>query len=293
MAKRMPTTGGNQSVARALTILNLLTSQSEPLGVREIARQLRIAPSIVQRLVKTLACAGFLEQSSATLRYAIGYRAFHIGNAFMAQTNLHSAVLPELYALADQQINGFLGVMRDASVVYLATIQSDGPVAINHRPGARTHLHSTAMGKALLADLPEHEVRALLTQSSLPSLTPKTKISVPQLISDLAAIKRQGYSVSEEENRLGFLSIGSAIRDASGVVIAAISGAVPIVGLKNQDRGRIVRLVVQAAQNASRRLGAPAVAEGQAEPHARSFVLGRAAPKMIASPTRTFLGTSR
>jgi DNA-binding IclR family transcriptional regulator len=248
---------GNQSVARALAILNLLASRAEPLGVREIARQLKLAPSIAQRLIKTLARDGFLEQTGTTLRYAIGYKAFQVGNTFVAQTNLHSAVLPELYALADQQINAFLGVMRDASIVYLATVQSSGPVAINHRPGAQTHLHSTAMGKALLGEMSNDEVRALLTRSPLPRLTPKTKISVAQLLAELETIRQQGYSVSEEENRLGFFSIGAVIRDATGAAVAVISAAVPTAGLKNQDRTRIARLVVQAAQNASRRLGAP------------------------------------
>ncbi len=248
---------GNQSVARAMAILNLLASRAEPLGVREIARQLRLAPSIAQRLIKTLARDGFLEQTGTTLRYAIGYKAFQVGNTFVAQSNLHSAVLPELYALADQQINAFLGVMRDASVVYLATVQSTGPVAINHRPGAQTHLHSTAMGKALLAEMSNDDVRTLLSHSPLQQLTPKTKISVVQMLADLETIRQRGYSVSEEENRLGFFSIGAVIRDASSAAVAAISGAVPTAGLKNQDRTRIARLVLQAAQNASRRLGAP------------------------------------
>src|SRR3954453_21222997 len=252
MPETEKTTNGNQSVSRGLAILNLLASRSEPLGVREIARQLKLAPSIAQRLIKTLARDGFLEQTGTTLRYAIGYKAFQVGNTFVAQTNLHSAVLPELYALADEQINAFLGVMRDASIVYLATVQSNGPVAINHRPGAQTHLHSTAMGKALLAKMPEQDVRGLLTRSPLPRLTPKTKISVPQLLVELETIRQQGYSVSEEENRLGFFSIGAVVRDATGAAIAVISGAVATAGLKNQDRARITRLVVQAAQSASR-----------------------------------------
>jgi DNA-binding IclR family transcriptional regulator len=281
---------GNQSVARALAILSLLASRSEPLGVREIARQLKLAPSIAQRLIKTLARDGFLEQTGTTLRYAIGYKAFQVGNTFVAQTNLHSAVLPELYALADEQINAFLGVMRDASIVYLATVQSSGPVAINHRPGAQTHLHSTAMGKALLAEMPEHEVRGLLTRSPLPRLTPKTKIGVTQLLAELETIRQQGYSVSEEENRLGFFSTGAVIRDASGAAVAVISGAVPTAGLKNSDRARIARLVVQAAQNASRRLGAPPIsplasllARGAARGQTGEMFPARASSRPIAN----------
>jgi len=259
MIERSETAGGNQSVARALSILNLLAVRGEPVGVREIARQLDLAPSIAQRLVKTLARSGFLEQTGTTLRYAIGYRAFQVGNSFVAQSNLHTAVIPELYALADEHINAFLGVMRDAAVVYLATVQSNGPVAINHRPGAQTHLHSTAMGKALLAEMPEEQVRALLTKSPLPRLTPRTKTAVSQLMLELETVRRQGYSVSEEENRLGFFSIGAIVRDAFGVAVAVISGAVPTAGLRNQDKVRITRRVMQAAENASRRLGAPQV----------------------------------
>ncbi len=264
MADMEKTRSGNQSVARALAILNLLASRSEPVGVREIGRQLGLAPSIAQRLLKTLAKSGFLEQTGITMRYMIGYRAFQVGNAFVAQSNLHSAVMPELYALADQHINGFLGVLRDMSVVYLATVPSGGPIAINHRPGARTHLHSTAMGKALLSDMPDHEARALLMQQPLPRVTAHTKVGVNQLMTELATARRIGYATSDEENRLGFFSVGAVVRDASGFGVAVISGAVPAAGLKNQDRARIAGLVVQAAQNASRKLGAPNV------PHALS-----------------------
>lgn len=290
MASREKGDGGNQSVARALTILNLLASRSEPLGVREIARQLHLAPSIAQRLLKTLAKAGFLEQTGTTSRYMIGYKTFQVGNAFIGQTNLHSAVMPELYALAEQQINGFLGVLRDRSVVYLATVQSNGPVAINHRPGAQAHLHSTAMGKALLAEMPEHEASALLSQRALPRLTVHTKANVAQLMTELRSARERGYTTSEEENRLGFFSAGAVVRDATGRVIAVISGAVPAAGLRDQDRIRIGRLVVEAAHNASRKLGAPNTARvydlSAVRPSKRQPRVKRKPSRRLSSSTR-------
>lgn len=247
----------NQSVARALAILNLLAGRSEPMGVRYIARQLHVAPSIAQRLIKTLAKAGFLEQTATTLRYMIGYKALQVGNAFLGQSSLYSAVMPGLYALADQHISSFLGVLRDHRIVYLATVQSTGPIAINHRPGAQTYLHSTAMGKALLAEMPEQEVLALLTQSPLPRLTARTKVNVLQLIAELETVRRLGYATSDEENRQGFFSVGAVVRDSGGRASAVVSGAVPTPGLKSKDRVRIARLVMEVAQNASLKLGAP------------------------------------
>jgi DNA-binding IclR family transcriptional regulator len=252
--------GENQSVTRALAILGLLADSAEPLGVRELARRLHLAPSNVQRLITTLARSGYLEQAEVTKRYTIGYRAFQVGNAFVGQSSLYSAVMPELYDLANQHVTGFLGVRRDRSIVYLATVQSEGPVALTHRPGSQTYLHSTAMGKALLAEMPDDEVRALLGERPLPRLTVHTRISLQQLLADLAEVRRVGFAVSDEENRHGFYSAGAAIRDASGLAVAVISGAVPAASLRAPQRAAIGRLVLAAAQRASRKLGAPQMA---------------------------------
>lgn len=249
--------GENQSVARAIAILDLLADAPEPMGVREIARQLNLAASNVQRLVKTLARTGYLEQNETTLRYAIGYRAFQVGGAFTRQSSLVSVVMPELYELSNQGLTGFMGVQRDRSIVYLATVQSDGPIAITHRPGYQTHMHSTAMGKALLAEMSDDQVRQLLGEEPLPRLTARTKVSLPQLFADLAEVRRNGVAVSEEENRQGFYSAGAVVRDANGTAVAVLSGAVPIFGLAEEQRGRISALVLAAARNASRKLGAP------------------------------------
>lgn len=245
----------NQSVARAIAILDLL-ADSPPLGVREVARQLDIAPSIALRLLKTLSRANYLEQSGENARYTIGYRAFRTGNAFLGQSTIHSAAMPELHKLADQHINGFLGVLRDHAVVYLATVPSSGPIALNHRPGAQTYLHSTALGKAILAEYTDAEVKQLLSEAPLPKLTPQTKIQIPKLLVELQEVRRLGYAVNEEENRVGVYSAGAVVRNADNEAIGAISGGVPSAGLTDKERSRVIKLVVDAALSASRKLGA-------------------------------------
>ncbi len=271
----------NQSVARALAVLELLASSPTPLGVREIARQLSIAPSITQRLLRTLANAGYLEQTGEAQRYGIGYRAFQVGNTFIGQGGIHSAVMPELYAMADQHINGFLGVLRDRAVVYLATVQSNGPIALIQRPGAQTYLHSTALGKAILAAMPDAQVRDLLERASLPKLTKQTKVSIPQLLTELRQVRQLGYAVNEEENRYGIYSAGAIVRDADNRPVGALSGGVTSSGLTKKERSRVIRLVVEAAHNASRRLGAP-IADG---PHRPRVAAAVPAVKKVAPAT--------
>lgn len=257
MPARHNASAENQSVARALKVLMLLAERQEPLGVREIARRLGVAPSIAQRLIRTMANSGFVEQTDTTLRYGIGYKAFQIGNAFVGQNNVYTVVLPELHAFADQHINGFLGVRRDRHLVYLATVQSNGPIAMTHRPGAQTYLHSTAMGKAMLAEMSDDEVRSLLGRSPLQRLTPKTRVSLDQLVAELHEVRRLGYALSDEENRAGFFSAGAVVRDAGARAVAVLSGAVPTAGLDGRGRAKIIDLVLKAAHTASRRLGAP------------------------------------
>ena len=180
-----------------------------------------------------------------------------MGSAFVEQNNLYSAAMPELYNLASLHITGFLGVLRENMVVYLATVQSEGPVAVTHRPGSQTYLHSTAMGKALLAEMDNSKIKSILTARPLPRLTPKTQISVSQLLKEIELIRRTGVAISEEENRYGFFSAGTVIRDFSGTAVAVISGSVPAAVTKTDDRAKIAEQVYQAAQNASLKLGAP------------------------------------
>ncbi|MBK8008794.1 MAG: hypothetical protein IPK23_10525 [Rhizobiales bacterium] len=112
------------------------------------------------------------------------------------------------------------------------------------------------MGKALLAEMADDAIRVLLGSKPLLQLTPRTKVSLPQLMKDIELIRKLGYATSEEENRQGFFSVGAVVRDVSNKAIAVISGAVPAAIMKPADRATISQQVLEAAQRASRKLGA-------------------------------------
>jgi len=251
--------GGSQSTARALSVLNLLGDSPEHLGVREIARRLDLAPSIVHRLIQTLTDYGYVERSASGQGYRIGFRAFQVGRSYLAQRDLHAASLPELRAMADRdQVNAYLGVLREGAIVYLEAIQSSGPIVIVSTPGARARLHSTAFGKALLAELPDDEVAALLGPEPFERVTPKTRTKFAAFLKDLREVRRTGCAVSDEENIAGVFAAGAVIRDATGRAVAALSGAVPRHQLDAAGIEKLRRTVVSAAQRVSQRLGADA-----------------------------------
>jgi DNA-binding IclR family transcriptional regulator len=256
---KVPAESANQSVARALHILEALARAGAPVGVREIARSAGISPSIAQRLLATLADYGFAEQDAAR-KYGVGLRAFTVGNAFVAGNALAREALVEIQALAEQhQLNTYLGARRGRSVVYLLTCQSSGPIAIKSAPGEDTHLHSTALGKALLAELPEAEAERLLGREPYARPTLHTRLRFSALAPDLRSARRMGYAVSDEENLLGVYAVGAVVRDASGAAVAAISGALPRHEATPAHVPQLARLIGGAAERISRRLGAPIV----------------------------------
>jgi DNA-binding IclR family transcriptional regulator len=251
------TGAGSQTVSRALCVLELLGQKGE-MGVRDIARNLGVAPSIAQRLVNALAGAGFVEKTAESSKWKIGYKAFQVGSAFLSNIDLNAATSEELYFLANEkQVNSFVGVLRDRSVVYLATVQSGGVIAITNAPGSRTYLHSTALGKALLAARTDDEIARLLGPPPYKQLTKKTKRSLAAILKDVKECRRLGYSISDEENIENVFAVGAPIRNASGQTIAALSGAVPRQKLSAKTINELCLMVRDAAARASRRLGAP------------------------------------
>lgn len=254
---KVRTGAGSQTVSRALSVLELLGNSGE-MGVREIARSIEIAPSMAQRLINALAGAGFIEKAPESSRWKIGYKAFQIGSAFLSSVDFNAATSPELHFLADEkQVNSFLGVLRDQSVIYLATVQSGGAISITNAPGSRTFLHSTALGKALLAAKSDEEAERLLGAAPYKQLTRKTKRSFAALLKDLKECRRLGYAISDEENLENVFAVGAPVRNASGQTIAALSGAVPRQKLTAKAMNELCQMVKEAAGRASRRLGAP------------------------------------
>lgn len=217
---------GSQSLERGLDILELLDKSPTPLGVREIARRLGLSATIVQRLVNTLAEFSYVVQDAETKRYGIGYRALGLGWSMLHKDRLISVAHPHLERLAaEHQLNAYLGKLRGNRVIYLLAIQSAGPIAIRSTPGSQAYLHSTALGKVLLAGLSPEAARALLGSEPLPQLTPDTVTDIERLMEQVEQVRRTGVSLVESENIAGVTSVGAPIRNHGGEVVAALSVA--------------------------------------------------------------------
>ena len=120
-----------------------------------------------------------------------------------------------------------LAVLQGDAMMKVAKRESRHPVRVDTGTLGKTDApHATATGKAMLAWLPEDDMRRVLAHG-MARFTPKTITEWPALIEALRHVRRNGYAVDDEEYQPGVICVGAAIRDHKGAVVGAISASTP------------------------------------------------------------------
>lgn len=211
-----------QSVANALRVLITLSHLGGEVGVNETARFLSLSPSVTYRLLNTLKEHGFLEKDAVTRKYRIGLRAFEVGRLYINRYPFAQIAVETLQEELPEY-TCFAGTLLGVEVVVLATAEGSGAIKIGAHPGERRLAHCTALGKALLATMDEADVKRLLKKTGLPRVTPSTITSLRDLLEDLKATRKRGFSINDEESLRGVISVGTVVEDAFDRPLGAVS----------------------------------------------------------------------
>ena len=211
-----------KSIRKAAEVLRLLASPPHDMSVAEVARALRVTASNASRILAELRDAELLHQDVATRRYRPGPLAMRLAAGFQQTTDILSCVqetMPELVGRTSH--TAWAGVLDGADVVALRTQHGGYPVRFEIDLGKRLPAHATAMGKVLLALLPDADVRRRM-RGRLNAVTPHTITTLPALLSELASIRARGYGISDQELFAGIKSIAS-----TSSVIASSPALIP------------------------------------------------------------------
>ena len=226
MSHRQDTEYLISAVEKALDILETLGREAQGLSLAELASTVGFPKSSVFRYLVTLENRGYVERGREDSQYKLGTRVFELGSAVIAQYNVRDLAMPfmrELRLKHGETTN--LGVLNQGYVVYLEIVESMHSARMAARVGSRDYAHSTALGKAMLAHLPEEEAKEIVEAVGLPSRTTATITSWPALQEELTRVRAQGYAVDNGENEAEPLArcIGVPIFDRHGLPVAALS----------------------------------------------------------------------
>ena len=245
-----------QSVDRAITLLEAIAEAGGETTLTELSRHTKLNISTCHHLLSTLVTRGYVAKVPVRRSYALGARIHYLCNASL-QVDLPARAAPFI-----EQINE-----RTGETVHLAVLQGDAMMKIAKREsrhpvrvdtgalGKSDAPHATATGKAMLAWLPEDDMRRVLS-NGLPRFTAKTITEWPALIEALRHVRRNGYAMDDEEYQPGVICVGAPIRDHNGAVVGAISASTPTMRANNDHLALVREQVVSAVRALSADLGA-------------------------------------
>ena len=213
-----------QSLDRAIGILNLFRNTRNSIGISEMAAALDLAKTTVHGLVSTLEQNGFLLKDAATRKYRLGFALYELGSIQMSHLEINQRAASPLQNLANQ-LNRIcrVAIWDRYSIMVTMTVQPQGHESTIRQFGPRLPGYCTALGKAILANLPSSDLAQYLDQTDLTAYTPNTIIDRQLLEDDLRSVKERGFSISDQEVLLHQVGLGAPVLSTGGEVAGAIS----------------------------------------------------------------------
>ena len=219
---------GTRSAARVLQVLEVLARHARPMPTAVIARECGIPLSSTHRLLNTMLERRFVTYDEAAHAWSLGVRVSEIGSAYLRRRPLQSLGRPLLDELAHQTGDtAHLAILHGAEVLYLDKQEPPQPkVKLVTEVGVRLPAHLTAVGRAMLADLPDAQVRAIL-DDPLVQRTDRGPRTVRELLAELRTVQAAGYAVDQGMVSLGVCCVAVAVFGHDGTPAAAIGLSFP------------------------------------------------------------------
>lgn len=245
-------------IGAADNVLRLLAlfEKEKFIRVNEVSREMKLSRSTVHRMLSTLSYHGFVEQDEVSRAYRPGPALVDIGLAVVRHMDLRVVAHGVLTQLVDKvNETAHLAVLREADVVFLDSVESAQVVRTGSRIGWVMPAHATAVGKALLARMPDTDVEALFPDKHLSKLTAKTLSTRSALMKQLIEIRKCGYAINNAESETDVSAVAAAICDVNGRVRGALAITAPRSRVDEGWISTTAAAVADAAETLGHRFG--------------------------------------
>ncbi|HEX7272301.1 MAG TPA: IclR family transcriptional regulator C-terminal domain-containing protein [Casimicrobiaceae bacterium] len=212
------------SLARGLSVIRAFTQQRRPLTIAQLSQRTGIPRAAVRRCLYTLARLGYVATDDGRT-YSLRPRILTLGHAYLSSTPIVNAVQPLLDQITSVvHESSSMAVLEGDEILYIARSSTTTRVmSIDLGIGSRLPAYCTSMGRVLLAGLSSAELDAHLGRVKLVKLTGRTVSEPAELKAVLAKVRRDGFSIIDQELEIGLRSIAVPVSDPAGKVVAAIN----------------------------------------------------------------------
>ena len=249
-----------KTIERASLILDILGKSPQGISIKELSGKTGLPKGTTHRLLTSLAYFDYVRQGSMTKNYHLGFKLVELGDRLLNQIDLRTEAHPYLIELAERTKETVHMVILDRNeALYVDKVDTSEPAGglrMVSVIGARIPTHCSAVGKVMLAFLPEERLVSIVQDKGLPRRTENTITDIEELKEHLQHIREQGYALDDEENEKGVKCVAAPIRDQNGNVAAAISISVPGIRIRTDTLLTTLKdQVIETAMKISKKLG--------------------------------------
>lgn len=214
----------SNSIIRGLEVLKMFSVENQTFSLAEIASNLGVSRTTPYRILYTLEECGYIYQDSHTKRYGLRPKVLELGFTYLNSLQLPELAAPYLEKLRDETgMSSHMGMLDGNEIVYIARYPARSVATITINVGSHLPVHATAMGKCLLAHLPEGEKEELLSELGDLQMPDAPKVEIQSLRDELQSIREQGYVFHKGEFETGVWSVACPVFGKGNKVIAAIN----------------------------------------------------------------------
>ena len=243
-----------RSIVRAIKILEAFTTKTK-MGITEISKMLKIPKSTSHSIVSTLEKEGILEKDLESNKYYLGIKLFELGDKARENFELRNVAisyLKELNEMFDETVH--LTIPEDGEVLYIECFESTKRLRTYSVIGVRAPMYCTAVGKAILAFLPDNEIDKIINESELKKFTKNTITDKEKLKLELQKIRKNGYAIDNMEHEEGVRCVGAPIKNKSGYPLASISISGPSQRITDELIPKLAFHTIRVANTISERI---------------------------------------
>ena len=223
------------------------------LGISELSRKTGLLPSDVHRILTSLRSSGYVDQDTETRKYRLGFRLLRVGLEACQQNDLYQRTYPGLLELSRTlRVSTHLAAFDrlELEVFSIAHVNSPTGDVFDGRLCVWEPLHSSALGKAVVATLEKPMAKLALEKRGINPITRRTITDPSVLEQQLEQVRLRGYAVDQEESYEGMCCLGCPIIDLAGEPIGALSISMPTEQFVMHDKEMLAARLIAVARRA-------------------------------------------
>jgi IclR family transcriptional regulator, KDG regulon repressor len=240
---------------KSISVMDLFLANNGELTLEDITRLSGMNKSTVRRIALSLIDCGFLRQQRKRGKYTLGLRLLDYAQAVKKYNPLMDIAEPyltELSQIIDETVS--LAIWDGRICVVCQSIHPNHPLKVTSYEGSLISLHNNSFGKAILAELPEHDMENRLPKELI-RYTHNTITDINELKKNLLTIRQEGVAIDDEEGFMGIRGIGAALKNTDNTIVGAITVLGPSIRLTREKIGECVPIVRETAGKISKALG--------------------------------------